>query len=85
MEVVYRYRLDEAEKASGGFLRAGLAVPLPAQGRSIGTLTAFTRSASHRFPEETGAALERTAWRARPALDNAHRFVEARERATSIR
>ena len=46
MEVVYRYRLDDAERAAA--LRAGVAVPLRVQGDSVGTLTAFTRSASHR-------------------------------------
>ena len=46
--------------------------------RQIGTLAAFTRSASTEFPEETVAALERLALRAGPALDNAHRFVQAR-------
>jgi diguanylate cyclase (GGDEF)-like protein len=77
MEVVYRYRLDEADKRSS-FLRAGLVVPLQAQAGPIGTLTAFSRAASQRFPDETVAALERLAWRAGPALDNAQRFVEAR-------
>jgi diguanylate cyclase (GGDEF)-like protein len=80
MEVVYRYRLDEADKATS-LLRAGLVVPLPAHGRAIGTLTAFTRSVSHRFPEGTVGALERLAARAGPALDNAHRFAEARRLA----
>jgi diguanylate cyclase (GGDEF)-like protein len=77
MEVVLRYRLDEAGKAKT-FLRAGLVVPLHAQAGAIGTLTAFTRSASHRFPDQTVAALERLASRAGPALDNARRFSEAR-------
>jgi diguanylate cyclase (GGDEF)-like protein len=77
MEVVYRYVLDEANQATS-FLRAGLVVPLPAQVGSVGTLTAFTRSPSHRFPEETTAALERLARHAGPALDNAQRFTEAR-------
>jgi diguanylate cyclase (GGDEF)-like protein len=77
LEVVYRYRLDEVDKATS-FLRAGVVVPLKAQTGPIGTLTAFTRSPSHRFPDETVAALEKLAARAGPALDNAHRFTEAR-------
>jgi diguanylate cyclase (GGDEF)-like protein len=77
LEVVYRYRLDEVEKATS-FLRAGVVVPLKAHTGPIGTLTAFTRSTSHRFPDETVSALETLAGRAGPALDNAHRFSEAR-------
>jgi diguanylate cyclase (GGDEF)-like protein len=77
MEVVYRYRLDEADRASS-LLRAGLVVPLAAQGQVLGTITAFTRAGSHSFPPETVVALERLAARAGPALDNARRFVEAR-------
>jgi len=80
LEVVYRYRLDEAEKATG-LLRAGLALPLVAQGEAIGTLTVFSRSPAEGFPEETALALERLAARAGPALDNAARFVEARKLA----
>jgi diguanylate cyclase (GGDEF)-like protein len=77
MEVVYRYRLDEVDKRTS-FVRAGLVVPLPTQTGPIGTLTAFSRSPSQRFPDETVAALEHLAWRAGPALDNAQRFAEAR-------
>jgi diguanylate cyclase (GGDEF)-like protein len=77
MDVVYRYRLDDADRAAS-FLRAGLVVPLASEGRQIGTLAAFTRAASTEFPGETVAALERLALRAGPALDNAHRFVQAR-------
>jgi diguanylate cyclase (GGDEF)-like protein len=77
LEVVYRYRLDEVDKATS-FLRAGVVVPLKSHTGPIGTLTAFTRSTSHRFPDETVAALETLAGRAGPALDNAHRFTEAR-------
>jgi diguanylate cyclase (GGDEF)-like protein len=80
LEVVYRYRLDEAEKAAG-LLRAGLAVPLPAHGEPIGSLIAFSRSPVQGFPEETAVAFERLAARAGPALDNALRFVEARQLA----
>jgi len=76
---VYRYRLDDAER-SAGLLRAGLAVPLTAQGEAVGTLTAYSRSPQG-FPEVTAVALERLAARAGPALDNANHFVEARQLA----
>ena len=77
MGVAYRYRLDDAEKASS-FLRAGLVVPLASEGRQIGALAAFTRTPSTDLSAETAAELEQLALRAGPALDNAHRFVQAR-------
>jgi diguanylate cyclase (GGDEF)-like protein len=77
MDVTYRYRLDDADKAAS-FLRAGLVVPLVSEGRQIGALAAFTRVHATGFPEETVAALERLGLRAGSALDNAHRFAEAR-------
>jgi len=80
LEVIYRYRLDEADRAAS-FLRSGLAVPLVVGGEPIGTLTAFSRSAAHGFPRETSVALERLAARAAPALDNATRYTEARRLA----
>jgi diguanylate cyclase (GGDEF)-like protein len=76
-DTVHRYRLDDAHQAAS-LLRAGLAVQLASEGRQIGMLAAFTRAPSTDFPEETVAALERLALRAGPALDNAHRFVQAR-------
>src|SRR5579862_3402903 len=80
LEVVYRYRLDEADRAAG-LLRGGLALPLVSQGQAIGSLTVFSRSLVHGFPEDTAVALERLAARAGPALDNAARFAEARRLA----
>jgi len=80
LELVYRYRLDDAERARG-LLRSGLAVPLVVRGQPIGTLTAFSRSAAHGFPRETVVALERLAARAAPALDNATQYAEARRLA----
>jgi diguanylate cyclase (GGDEF)-like protein len=77
MDVVYRYRLDDVDKTAS-FLRAGLVVPLISEGRQIGALSAFTRATSAEFPEETVAALERLARRAAPAIDNAHRYLQAR-------
>ena len=80
LEVIYRYRLDEAGRAAD-FLRAGIAVPLLATGEPVGTLTVFTRSAEHTFPRETVVALEQLASRAGPALANARRFAETRRLA----
>ena len=80
LEVVYRYRLDEAERARN-LLRSGLAVPLVVRGEPIGSLNAFSRSAAQGFPRETVVALEQLAARAAPALDNASLYVEARRLA----
>jgi diguanylate cyclase (GGDEF)-like protein len=77
LDVVYRYRLDDVEQ-SAGFLRAGIVVPLVAEGRQVGTLAAFTRSPEAELAPETVAALELLARRAGPAVDNAHRYVQAR-------
>ncbi len=76
MEVVYRYRLDEVGESSN-LPRAALVVPLRAGNRTIGSLSAISRSSPHSFPEETVDALETLAARAGPALANAQRFVEA--------
>jgi diguanylate cyclase (GGDEF)-like protein len=76
MEVGYRYRLDEAGDASS-LPRAALVMPLRAGNRTIGSLSAVTRSTPPSFPEETVDALEALAQRAGPALANAQRFVEA--------
>jgi diguanylate cyclase (GGDEF)-like protein len=62
---------------SSNLPRAALVVPLRAGDRTIGSLSAITRSAPHSFPEETVDALEAVAQRAGPALANANRFVEA--------
>ena len=86
MEVVYRYRLDEAEAPLDGadsvsrrsnLPRAALVVPLRTADGIVGSLSAVTRSAPHSFPDETVNALESLALRAGPALANAQRFVEA--------
>ena len=76
MEVVYRYRLDEAGERSS-LPRAALVVPLRTADGAIGSLSAITRSSPHSFPDETVDALEALAQRAGPALANAQRFVEA--------
>ena len=80
MEVAYRYRLDEVGESSS-LPRAGLIVPLRAEGGTLGTLCAVTRSPERNFAAETGDALEALARRAGPAFANAQRFDETRRLA----
>jgi diguanylate cyclase (GGDEF)-like protein len=80
IEVVYRYRLDDVDSASGA-LRSGVVVPIRAESGRVGTLAAFTRSATHRFGDDTVDDLERLAVRAGPALENARHYAEARQLA----
>jgi diguanylate cyclase (GGDEF)-like protein len=80
MEVVYRYRLDEAGERSR-LPRAALVVPLRAGERAIGSLSAITRENPHSFPPETASELEGLARRAGPAIANAQRFAEATQLA----
>jgi diguanylate cyclase (GGDEF)-like protein len=80
IEVVYRYRLDEVDSASGA-LRSGVIVPIRAESGRVGTLGAFTRSPTHRFGADTVGDLERLAVRAGPALENARHYAEARQLA----
>ena len=76
MEVVYRYRLEEAE-GSSNLPRGALVVPLRTGDGTIGSLSAVTRANPPAFPSEAADALEALARRAGPALGNARRFVEA--------
>jgi diguanylate cyclase (GGDEF)-like protein len=80
LEVIYRYRLDDVG-ASAKLPRSALTVALRAEGETIGSLAAISRSGSTGFPETTTDALENLARRAGPAVWNAMRFVEAREQA----
>jgi diguanylate cyclase (GGDEF)-like protein len=78
VEVTYRYRIDDVEGASSSHVRNGVAVPLRAEGRSVGTLAAFSRSSASRLGEAAIDELERLAARAGPALENARKYSEAR-------
>jgi diguanylate cyclase (GGDEF)-like protein len=49
-----------------------------ADGAPVGTLSAFSRIAGRRLGDDEIEQLERLAFRAGPALDNARRFAEAR-------
>jgi diguanylate cyclase (GGDEF)-like protein len=77
VEVSYRYRIDDVD-ASTSLVRSGVALPVRADGVTVGTLSAFSRSAGRRLGDAELEELERLAFRAGPALDNARRFGEAR-------
>jgi diguanylate cyclase (GGDEF)-like protein len=78
VELGYRY----PEEVEGQLLiRRGLAVPLMFEDRRLGYLTVFTRSTERRFDEVDVRRLEELADCAAPAIENAHRFREARELA----
>jgi diguanylate cyclase (GGDEF)-like protein len=80
LEVRYHYRLDDVE-ASSKLPRSALTVTLRAEGETIGSLTAISRSTSSSFSEAATEALESLARRAGPAIWNAMRYVEARQLA----
>jgi diguanylate cyclase (GGDEF)-like protein len=78
VEVTYRYRIDDVEGASSSHVRSGVVVPLRAEGRTVGTLAAFSRSSASPLGEAAIDDLERLAARAGPALENARKYSEAR-------
>ncbi len=80
LEVVYRYRLDEVNEGSK-LPRAALTVALRAEGETIGSIAAISRSQPSGFTEATTDALDALARRAGPAIANAQRFSQARELA----
>jgi diguanylate cyclase (GGDEF)-like protein len=80
LEVVYRYRLDEVNESSK-LPREAVAMALRADGETIGSLAAISRSDGSSFPAATADALESLARRAGPAIGNARRFSLAREQA----
>ena len=65
----------------GEAIHSGLAVPMHGEAGPIGFVAVYSRSASHRFEEQTIRELEELAGRAGPALENARRFREARQLA----
>ena len=80
LEVVYRYRLEDVGEGSK-LPRSALTVALRAEGETIGSLAAISRSPASGFQEGVGEALESLSRRAGPAIWNALRFTEARELA----
>jgi diguanylate cyclase (GGDEF)-like protein len=81
VEIAYRYRIDDVEGSSESHVRSGVVVPMRADGLTVGTLSAFSRSAAAALGESQVDELERLAVRAGPALDNARRYTEARSLA----
>jgi diguanylate cyclase (GGDEF)-like protein len=77
VEVTYRYRIDDVEEQAP-VVRSGVVFPMRAEGSSIGSLSAYTRSSGKKLSEGEIDELERIAFRAGPALDNARRYAEAR-------
>jgi diguanylate cyclase (GGDEF)-like protein len=77
IEVSYRYRIDDVDGAAA-LLRAGIVIPLRAEGAPAGSLSAFTRSSGRALTEGELEEVERVAFRAGPALENARRYAEVR-------
>ena len=77
VEVTYRYRIDDVDEQAP-VVRSGVVFPMRAEGSSIGSLSAYTRSSGKKLSEGEIDELERLAFRAGPALDNARRYAEAR-------
>jgi diguanylate cyclase (GGDEF)-like protein len=80
IEVAYHYRLEDVNESSR-LPRSALTVALRAEGETIGSLAAVTRSTKDGFSESVEDALESLARRAGPAIWNAIRFTQAREQA----
>jgi diguanylate cyclase (GGDEF)-like protein len=78
VEITYRYRIDDVENASGSYIRSAVVVPIRADGVDVGTLSAFSRSGGESLGELQIDELERLAFRAGPALENARKYNEAR-------
>jgi diguanylate cyclase (GGDEF)-like protein len=77
VEVTYRYRIDDVDE-SAPVVRSGVVFPMRAEGSAIGSLSAFTRSSARQLSDTEIDELERLAFRAAPALENARRYAEAR-------
>jgi diguanylate cyclase (GGDEF)-like protein len=80
ISMAYEYGTEQ-DSADDEAIRSGVAVPLPGETAPLGLLTIFTRSSEQRFGEEQVSELEELALRAGPAIENAHRFREARQLA----
>ncbi|MEP6911100.1 MAG: GGDEF domain-containing protein [Actinomycetota bacterium] len=77
----YDYGVEQTVAGEADAIRAGVAVPLPGEAAPVGLVTIFTRAADQTFSEEQVQELEELATRAGPAIENAHRFREARQLA----
>jgi diguanylate cyclase (GGDEF)-like protein len=77
VELGFRYRIEDAGGETA-VVRTGLALPLRAEGTPVGTLSAFSRVGGEPLSDAQLDELERLAFRAGPAIENARRFLEAR-------
>jgi diguanylate cyclase (GGDEF)-like protein len=80
LEVSFHYRLDDVESSSP-IVRSGIVVPLRSDGLPVGSLAAFTRTATRKLSSVELDELEYLAQRAGPALENARRYADARSLA----
>jgi len=78
VEITYRYRIDDVENASASHVRSGVVLPMRSDGSTVGSLSAFSRSAGEKLGEAQIDELERLAFKAGPALENARKYSEAR-------
>jgi diguanylate cyclase (GGDEF)-like protein len=77
----YTYPELERGERDEAVISSGLAVPLPGETGTLGYLTIFTRTRGHQYSDDDVRMLETLALRAGPAIENAHRFREARQLA----
>jgi len=78
VEITYRYRIDDVENASASHVRSGVVLPMRSDGATVGSLSAFSRSAGQKLGEAQIDELERLAFKAGPAIENARKYAEAR-------
>jgi diguanylate cyclase (GGDEF)-like protein len=78
VEITYRYRIDDVENSSASHVRSGVVLPMRSDGTTVGSLSAFSRSAGQSLGDAQIDELERVAFRAGPALENARKYAEAR-------
>jgi diguanylate cyclase (GGDEF)-like protein len=78
VEITYRYRIDDVENSSASRVRSGVVLPMRSDGTTVGSLSAFSRSAGQSLGDAQIDELERVAFRAGPALENARKYAEAR-------
>jgi diguanylate cyclase (GGDEF)-like protein len=78
VEITYRYRIDDVENSSASHVRSGVVIPMRSDGTTVGSLSAFSRSAGQKLGEAQIDELERLAFRAGPAFENARKYAEAR-------
>src|SRR5438477_1635218 len=77
----YTYPELERGERDEVVISSGLAVPLPGETATLGYLTVFTRAKGHQYSDDDVRTLETLAVHAGPAIENAHRFREARQLA----